>query len=263
MSPTPELRREREEQERVVSTVLRFLRARAKLNDMVAEGASKGGIPFDEINSFVENQLFELKEECHWLFRSRERADAMGASSAMLFDILVGSLFHQCMKVKENSYQVERYAPKYAALRKAHQQSDAAKEVKTFLEEGERIIARSRRMLRQELAYAIELFHEATIVLRHVLVEHRDNPLLVRALLDNAKLLDTVYGAGSLDALLREMYGGNTAAGYVLAAGSLLEGGWFDHARDLCKQARRLDPRNRQAAQLLNKLNVAAHAHLS
>ncbi len=263
MSPTPELRREREEQERVAGAVLRFLRARAKLDDMVAEGASKGGIPFDKVNSFVENQLFELKEECHWLFRSRERADAMGASSAMLFDILVGSLFHQCMKVKENSYQVERYAPKYAALRKAHGEPNAARQVKTFLEEGERIIARSRRMLRQELAYAVELFHEATIVLRHVLIEHRDNPLLVRALIENGELLDTVYGPKSLDALLREMYDGNPAVGYVLAAESLLEGGWFNRARDLCKQARKLDPRNRQAAQLLSRLNVAAHAHLS
>jgi len=266
VSPTPEVRREREEQERVAGTVLRFLRARARLDELVALGAKKGSIPFDDVNAFVENQLFELKEECHWLFRIREQGDTMEASTAVLFDILVGSLFHQCMKVKENAYQVERYAPKYAALRKAHHhQPDADRQVKTFLKEGEGIIERSRRMLRQELNYAVELFHEATIVLRHVLVEHGDNPLLVRTLIENEELLNAVYKGEfkgePLQALLHEMYAGKPAAGYVLAAESLFDGGWFDRARDLCKHARKLDPRNRQAAKLLTKLNAAAQAY--
>jgi hypothetical protein len=262
VSPTPELRRQREEQERVAGTVLRFLRARAKLDEIVAKGASTGGIPFASIDSFVESQLFELKEDCHWLFRSQERDAPMEASTAVLFDILVGSLFHQCMKVKENAYQVERYAPKYAALRKALQRPDAPKEVETFLREGERIIARSRRMLQQEFAYAVELFHEATIDLRHVVVENRENPLLARGLFENEKLLDAVYGPRSLDKLLAEMYGSHPATGYLLAAGSLYEGGWLDRARDLCRRARKLDPRNRQVTQLLNKLNTAARAQV-
>ncbi|HUT32260.1 MAG TPA: hypothetical protein VNE39_02165 [Planctomycetota bacterium] len=263
VSPTPELRRQRDEQERVAGTVLRFLRARARLDEMVAKGANAGGIPFAEIDAFVESQLFELKEECHWLFRSQERGEAIEASTAVLFDILVGSLFHQFMKTKENAYQVERYAPKYAALRKSLQLPDAPRQVETFLKEGERIIARSRRMFQREFAYALELFSEATIVLRHVLVENRDNPLVVRMLLDNERLLDAVYGPGSLEKLFGEMYDGSPVRGYVTAAGSLYEGGWFERARDLCKQARKLDPRNRQATHLLSKLNAAAHAHLS
>ena len=263
MSPTPELRSQREGQERVAGTVLRFLRSRVKLDAMIAEGAGMGGIAFAEIDSFVEQQLFELKEECHWLYRVREGPDQMQASTAVLFDILVGSLFHQMMKVKENAYQVERYAPKYAALRKTLQAPDAPKQVATFLKEGERIIARSRRMLQQEFAYAAELFSEATIVLRHVVVENHDNPILIRALVENDKLLDAVYGPRSLDKLLNEMHDGHAATGYLLAANSLFEGGWFNRARDLCKRARKLDPKNRQAALLLTKVNAAANAHLS
>jgi len=263
VSPTPELRREREEQERVAGIVVRFLRARARLDEIIAQGASTGSIPFAEVDSFVENQLFELKEECHWLYRRQERAEAAEASTAVLFDILVGSIFHQSMKVKENAYQVERYAPKYAALRKSFQVVEAPKQVETFLREGERIIARSRRMLQQEFAYAVELFNEAAIVLRHVIVENRDNPLLVRTLIENQELLEAVYGPRSLERLLGEMYDGHPAGGYVAAAGSFFEGGWLDRARELCKRARKLDPRNKQAAQLLSKINAAAHAHLS
>ncbi len=259
MSPTPELRRQREEQERVAGAVLLFLRSRVRLDEMIANGAASGSIPFAVVDSFVENHLFELKEECHWLYRRQEDAAEMGASTAVLFDILVGSLFHQFMKVKENSYQVERYAPKYAALRKSLQQTDApTRQVATFLKEGERIIARSRRALQQEFAYAVELFNESAIVLRHVLLENRDNPILIRTLIDNEKLADAVYGPRSVEKLFREMYDDHAATGYLVAAGDLCEGGWYDRARELCKRARKLDPKNKQAVQLLNKINAAA-----
>ena len=255
--------RSREQQERVAHTVLRFLRSRAKLDGLIAESASAGRIPFADINTFVEGDLFALKEDCHSLFRNRQDPEAMDFSSAGLFDILVGSLFHQMMKVKENTYQLERYAPKYAALRRAVRGPDAPEHGETFLREGQRIIQRSRRALRQDLAHAVELFHEATVVLRHVVRENYANPLLVRALLDNQADVEAVYGPRTLDDLLSEMYDGRPAEGFVVAAGDLLEGGRYDRARELCQQALQLEPENRRAAQLLSKINAAASSHMN
>lgn len=258
-----EQHRLRDEQERVANTALRFLRSRVKLDEMVAAVASKGAIPFEEIDSFVQNQLFELKEDCHWLFRYREGGDEAKPMLAMLFDILVGSLFHQMMKVKENTYQVECYTPKYAALREALQRPNAPKRVETFLREGERIVARARRVLHREFSHAAELFSEGTIVLRYVLIENRDNPLLIRSLVENEKLLDAVYGQHSLEKLFREMYEDRPVQGYILAATDFFEGGWYERARDLCQRARKADPKNKAAAQLLNRINAAVNAHLS
>jgi len=262
VAATAELQRRREEEERMVGTALLFLRASVKLEKMLdqADGDVEN-IPFAEIDSLVEKELFELKEECHWLFRSEERSGTVKSRSAMLFDILVGSLFHQCMKVKENSYQVEQYEPKYAALRESLERPDAPKHVRAFLREGERIVKRARRVLRQEFTHAQRLFREAAVALRYVLVEHRDCTLLARTLVDNEALLDAVYGPRALDKLFREMYGG-TAAGLVMAATSFFEGGWYERARELCKRARKLEPGNEAAAQLLNKINAAANAHL-
>lgn len=254
--------RSREQQERVAHTALRFLRSRAKLDELIAQSASAGRIPFADINAFVEGDLFALKEDCHSLFRNPQDPEAMDFSSAGLFDILVGSLFHQMMKVKENTYQLERYAPKYAALRKAVGGPDPPEHGEAFLREGQRIIQRSRRALRQDLAHAIELFAEATVVLRLVLCENRDNPLLVRALLDNGDTVDAVYGERTLDDLLSEMFGGRQAEGFLIAAGDLLDGGWYDRARELCQEALKLEPDNRHATQLLNKVNAAASSHL-
>jgi len=255
-------RRTREEQERGAATVVRFLRSRVRLDELIATSASKGAIPFADINAFVEHDLFELKEECHSRFRDGEQAEELEFTSGALFDILVGSLFHQMMKVKENTYQIERYGPKYAGLRRAMHGPDAPEQAEAFLREGQRIIARARRALRQDFEHAVELFSEATVVLRRVLLENSANPLLARTLIDNAELLQAVYGPDALDKLLREMYDEHPATGYLLAANNLHEGGWYDRARELCKKARELDPDNRHAARFLRKINAAAHAHL-
>ena len=245
-------------------TVLRFLRSRTKLDELVASSASRGRVPFDEINGFVEGDLYALKEDCHSLFRGPQRpGGALDLSAGALFDLLVGSLFHQMMKVKESTYQLERYAPRYAALRKSARGPDAIEHREAFLREGQRIIQRARRGLRQDLHHAVELFSEATVVLRHVIRENSGNPLLVRTLLDNLDDVEAVYGARTLDDLLSEMYDGRPAEGFLAAAGDLLEGGWYDRARDLCKQALKLEPDNVRAAQLLNRINAAASAHVN
>ena len=253
----------REAHERVARTVLRFLRSRAKLDDLIAGSARRARIPFDDINRFVEGDLFDLKEDCHSLFRADEGPNQVDLSAGGLFDLLVGSLFHQMMKVKENTYQIERYAPKYAALRRAVRGPQAPEDGETFLREGQRIIQRARKALRQDLAHAVELFHEAAMVLRHVVCEHRDNPLLVRTLLDNADVVEAVYGHRTLDDLISEMFDGRPAEAFLVAAGDLLHGGWHDRAREHCQQALKLEPDNPHAAQLLNRINAAARSHMN
>jgi len=265
MPRTAERWEARAQEERVARAALRFLRARARLDELIAMSASAGGVPFSAVNEFVESDLFELKEDCHALFRNHDIGDDEDdeLTPAMLFDILVGSLFHQMMKVKENSYQVERYGPKYAALRRALRGPNPPEGGDVFVRKGQQIIQRARRALAQDLRYAVDLFSEAAAVLRNVLIETRDNPLLVRTLLDNRDVVEAVYGAHGLDVLLREMFDGRPAAALTAAAGDLYEGGWYERARDLCKRARSLEPKNKHAAQLLRKINAAAHAHLS
>lgn len=100
------------------------------------------------------------------------------------------------------------------------------------------------------------------MVLRHVIIENRHNPLLVRSLLENEDAVEAVYGPRALDKVLRQMYDGHPAEGCLLAANDFYEGGRFEKAREYCQRARKLDPKNKQASQLLNKVNAAARAHL-
>ena len=243
-------------------TALNFRRARTTLDDLIARSAGAGRIPFDQVNTFVEEDLFQLKEACHALFRSEDNSHEVDVSAAGLFDILVGSLFHQMMMVKENTYQIEAYTPKYAALRRAVRGADPPEHGESFLREGERLIKRASRALRHDLSHVVELFSEAVVVLRQVLTENRGNPLLVRMLVANKEVIEAVYGPRRLEEILSQMFDGRPAAAYLVAAGDFLEGGWYDRARECCQRARVLEPSNERAAELLNKINTAARAHL-
>ena len=64
--------------------------------------------------------LFRLKERCHDLFRGDGAANAAAAAAAdreALFDLAVGSLFHEAMSFRENFYQGRFYGPRVRELR--------------------------------------------------------------------------------------------------------------------------------------------------
>ena len=79
-----------------------------------------GDLEFDSVRDlFADDErspLFRLKERCHSLFR-RRAADQPPMRREALFDLAVGSLFHEAMKFRENFYQQVVYAPRVRALR--------------------------------------------------------------------------------------------------------------------------------------------------
>ena len=81
----------------------------------------RGALAFDEVGELVGDDersvLFRLKERCHVLFRGERGEGEIGATA--LFDLAVGSLFHEAMKFRENFYQRSSYGPKVRALRRA------------------------------------------------------------------------------------------------------------------------------------------------
>ena len=52
-----------------------------------------------------DSVLFRLKERCHALFRGGEQPSEVVMRREALFDLAVGSLFHEAMKFRENLYQ--------------------------------------------------------------------------------------------------------------------------------------------------------------
>ena len=81
----------------------------------------EGVLTFDEVQRLVGDDersvLFRLKERSHALFRGGDHAPGIATQREALFDLAVGSLFHEAMKFRENLYQRTVYGPKVRALR--------------------------------------------------------------------------------------------------------------------------------------------------
>jgi tetratricopeptide (TPR) repeat protein len=177
--------------------------------------------------------LFRLKERCHALFRAGAFGDDL--PRVALFDLAVGSMFHEAMKLRENFYQLEVYAPKVEAARR-----EAESGSEGLFEEFARILAGSLERLAEAFAETEALLEQTRRQFRVLLRTHRGNGLVSRYLLENAALAEEVLGE-SLDAFFGEIHGDPIAA-WALAARSYLASGYFAEARSALSEALARDP---------------------
>ena len=125
--------------------------------------AQEGALTFSEVEEFVDDRgkscLYRLKQMCHELFRNTAEA----AYKEKFFDITVGYIFHEAMKLRECIYQLEYYKPQYDMLISSAELTPAEKKV--IREFGALIMKAQKRLneglkevrtLLKELAGAIE-----------------------------------------------------------------------------------------------------------
>ncbi len=242
----------------VVDIVREFLLAHRLLRRLFERHRS-GTLHFDEVQALAGDTeasvLFRLKERCHALFRSREVGDDL--PRVALFDLAVGSLFHEAMKLRENFYQLEVYAPKVEAAR-----LDAESGSEGLFEEFARILAASRERFAEALIETEALLEQTRRQFRALLRAHRNNGLVARYLLENTELAGEVLGE-PLDAFLTEVHGDGVAA-YALAARSYLGSGYFAESKCVLAEALARDPGRadlRSAAAYADGMNSYLCAH--
>ncbi|WP_456431570.1 hypothetical protein [Thermosulfuriphilus sp.] len=177
--------------------------------------------------------LWRLKDVCHSLWRDDLEENPRG----VLFDWLVGSIFHEAMKLKEAAYLLERYHPLYEALKKDwgfclleedfHYQAF----FKDIIEDKVRHLKRLR-----------SLFERAQKALFALLPDMKANALVLRFLIESSEKLERLWGPDSLLEILVLMFPGHPEMGFILAGESYLEGNWFDEARKAFCSALNLNP---------------------
>lgn len=195
-----------------------------------------GELRFEELAALIgddeDSLLFRLKERCHARFRGSEGVAA--AHRDALFDLAVGSLFHEAMKFRESFYQREVYGPRVEALR-----SQAGAEEALLFEEFARIQAGVTESLEEGLVETEALMVRTVEQLCQLLVVHRDEPLVTRFLVEHAKDVEAAIGR-PVATLLAQMHG-DAAAGYLIAGRSLIESGYYPESIRALREAARHD----------------------
>ncbi len=230
----------------LVEIVRDFLVAH-RLLGRISQRFQGGRLRFQDVQALIGDSdhavLFRLKERCHSLFRSETPGTLV--RSGALFDLAVGSLFHEAMKFRENVYQQEVYAPRVQRLRDA-----AGEEARDLLREFEKVLAFSPDRLAETLHETEGLFEQTGHQLRQLLGAHADNGLVVRFLLEQAEEVAAVFPEG-LEDLLAGIYGGPIEA-RVIALHSYLESAHFEEALLAIEEIGREAPLSRELARLAN-----------
>jgi hypothetical protein len=210
----------------VVDIAREFLAVHRELR-RIAEHQVAGALRFDEVRRFVGDDersvLFRLKERCHAQFRGDGAQSELEIGASALFDLAVGSLFHEAMKLRENLYQADVYAPKVAALRVAGVSDESG-----LLREFDKLVAAARARLAESVNEARVLLMQTTAQFRVLLRSYAANGLLARFVVENATHLAEAF-ACSEDAVLADLHG-SAAAAWRRAAWSYLESGFFAEA---------------------------------
>ncbi|MFP6656018.1 MAG: hypothetical protein VCB25_10360, partial [Myxococcota bacterium] len=209
-----------------------YLNAHADLARIFAQYTDEK-IPFSAIRALVGDDdravLYRLKEKSHALFRAHGIVTRAVRREA-LFDLAVGSLFHEMMKLRESLYQREVYAPRVASLREV---ADA--ESDELFVEFDRILGKSVARLGDVATEVRALLTQTRDQLRRILVERVHHRAVTRCLLSRREQVEATFPEGLLG-LLEAMHG-DAVTGLIEGARALLESAYFIDAVAVLEEA--------------------------
>jgi hypothetical protein len=192
-----------------------------------------GSLDFAEVAELVGSSdssvLFRLKERCHALFRETDDLGAEMRREA-LFDLSVGSLFHDAMRLRETLYQQQIYAPRVEQLlsEAGHEKSSVFRDFEKLHRVG---VDRTFEAVRETDA----LLEQTSSQLRVLLADFPRNGLISRYLYEHAARVEDVFGL-DLPTLLAEIHG-EPIVGYRRAVHSYLHSAFFREARGCTEEA--------------------------
>ena len=201
----------------------------------------RGTLTFSEVEEFVDDRgkscLYRLKQMCHELFRNTPGA----AYKEKFFDITVGYIFHEAMKLRECIYQLEYYKPQYNMLISSPELTPAEKKV---IREFGGLILKAQKRLNEGLKEVRTLLKDLVEQVKDLVKIYRNNYLLPRFLLENERSFIAMYGKKGYQDLLDDIYDQGRTTLIFKAALSYLGSEYYQVARSLFQKAIKLDRGN-------------------
>lgn len=192
----------------------------------------------------AKGPLWQLKDLCHRLWPEEEHGHNLEGS---LIDWLVGSMFHEAMKLKENIYILNSYGQ--AAFRLSGPDSSDGPirpypetplprltqimDVKGLIR---RIVVDVIRQMDQ-LAF---LLGQTSYMLRTILPGLTNNMLVIRLLVEQEDVVEELWGEKA-DAVFADMFYDAPEQGFCAAGRSYLNSQWYARALAMYRRAAAVD----------------------
>ena len=199
---------------------------------------AKGQLSFSRMEEFVDDRgkscLYRLKQMSHELFRNAEEA----TYREKFYDITVGYIFHEAMKLRENVYQLEYYEPQYQTLVASDELTALERKV---IHEFDVLIFKARKRLKEGLKEVKMLLKDLVTQLKDLLKLYRSNYLLPRFILENEKALIKIYHKKGFFEILNDMYEHGRSTLIYKAAQSYVDSEYYGCAKLLFQKVATMD----------------------
>ncbi len=208
--------------------------------------------------------LWQLKDLCHRVWPETEEQDVSGS----LVDWLVGSVFHEAMKLKENIYLLNSYGP--AAFRMQEQPEGQRAFILSCspvlpahlasVVDVQRLVGRIVSDVAGQVEQIGFLFGQANYILRMMMPSLASNMLVVRLLVEREDMVRRLWGE-EVRQLLADMFFGDAAEGFCAAGRSYLAGQWYSQALTMYQRALEEDPACDEALARVVQLRAIVRDH--
>ncbi len=217
---------EREKHGKICDLVIGFFRIKKKFGEEFDHYEKSGKLNFRSLDE-LEKALYQLKNETHAVFRY-DAEETLHREH--LFDLIIGSIFHEALHLKEYVYTLERYEPRYKlfAERQGRMRIDSRQD--TFLQHSREILKEAEENLPKKAVEVTNLFKDALSLIEGVLRKYRAGRRLIRVLYLERELLNSIYGGNGLENVYRIMYKGGPMEGYFRVGASFLKDGFYELA---------------------------------
>ncbi len=191
-----------------------------------------------------KGMLWKLKDLCHQVWPEQEREYDVHGS---LMDWLLGSVFHETMKLKENIYLLNTYGPAAIRMRNIPEASSVGvlRPSGSFprlsnMVDAETLIRRIAADVVVQMEQIGFLLGQANFILRMMMPDLAANMLVVRLLVEKEELVLSGWGE-RIEELFADMFSGSGADGFCVAGRSYLSGQWYVQALDMYERALRCE----------------------
>jgi len=185
-----------------------------------------GNVEFEILMDIVGSEmdkglLWRMKDTAHHVFRNDPHSQLGGK----FLDWAIGYIFHETIKLKEDAYQKQNYAPWFHKL----SEEDLQQSEKDITGQLFQILNQTEESMRREIDRIRFIIEKCRQLLPYYLRRYSDNVLLARYIFSQNELVRAVFRE-EYDGLVYAIYGPTPERMYILASQSLRLGGWLDEA---------------------------------
>jgi hypothetical protein len=185
-----------------------------------------------EIIDRLEKDLFDLKNITHDFFRKKmEEKDVIEETD--VYDLIVSSIFHEMLHLKEYIYILEKYEPHYTILENNWENVKLDTYKKNFLRHSREIVGEAKLGLPLKMQEIHGLVKDAIYQIEQIIRNNAIDNQMIRSIYFSSDIIDRIYPEGGIKHLHEIVYEGSWIEGYYLVAESLKRNGFIEEAKKI------------------------------